>query len=92
MRSLFIFFFSLFIIGIQLISADDLTPEEVFTQASKEIDKNNYDKALSLLNSLVTENHIAPEVFFQPETPTIEKIILENQYSDTKEHYCSTPL
>ena len=60
-----IFSFSLFIIGIQLISADDLTPEEVFTQASKEIDKNNYDKALSLLNSLITENHFAPEVFFQ---------------------------
>ena len=66
MRSfIYIFFFSLFIIGIQLISADDLTSEEVFTQASKEIDKNNYDKALSLLNSLVTENHFAPEVFFQ---------------------------
>lgn len=66
MRSfIHIFFFSLFIIGIQLISADDLTSEEVFTQASKEIDKNNYDKALSLLNSLVTENHFAPEVFFQ---------------------------
>ena len=66
MRSfIYIFFFSLFIIGIQLISADDLTPEEVFTQASKEIDKNNYDEALSLLNSLVTENHFAPEVFFQ---------------------------
>ena len=37
----------------------------MFTQASKEIDKNNYDKALSLLNSLITENHFAPEVFFQ---------------------------
>ena len=66
MRSfIYISFFSLFIIGIQLISADDLTPEEVFTQASKEIDKNNYNEALSLLNSLVTENHFAPEVFFQ---------------------------
>ena len=62
---IFIFSFSLFVTGIQLISADDLTPEEVFTQASKEIDKNNYDKALSLLNSLITENHFAPEVFFQ---------------------------
>ena len=62
---IFIFSFSLFVTGIQLISADDLTPEEVFTQASKEIDKNNYDKALSLLNSLITEKHFAPEVFFQ---------------------------
>ena len=60
-----IFSFSLFITGIQLISAEDLTPEEVFSKASKEIDKNNYDKALSLLNSLITENHFAPEVFFQ---------------------------
>ena len=53
------------VIGIQLISADDLTPEEMFTQASKEIDKNNYDKALGLLNSLIKKNHFAPEVFFQ---------------------------
>ena len=62
---IFIFSFSLFIIGIQLISANDLTPEEVFTQASNEIDKTNYNEALELLNSLVTENHFAPEVFFQ---------------------------
>ena len=62
---IFIFSFSLFITGIQLINADDLTPEEVFSKASNEIDKNNYDKALSLLNSLITENHFAPEVFFQ---------------------------
>ena len=61
-----IFLFSFFMMAIQLLFAvDGLSPEESFTKASNEIDKENYNEALVLLNALIADNHIAPEIFFQ---------------------------
>ena len=50
---------------IQLFAVDGLSPEEIFTKASNEIDKENYNEALVLLNALIADKHIAPEIFFQ---------------------------
>ncbi|MEC7224173.1 MAG: hypothetical protein VXW02_07875, partial [Verrucomicrobiota bacterium] len=60
-----IFLFSFFMMAIQLFAVDGLSPEESFTKASNEIDKENYNEALVLLNALITDEHIAPEIFFQ---------------------------
>ena len=60
-----IFFFSFFMMAIQLFAVDGLSPEEIFTKASNEIDKENYNEALILLNALIADKHIAPEIFFQ---------------------------
>ena len=51
--------------AIQLFAVDGLSPEEIFTKASNEIDKENYNEALVLLNALIADKHIAPEIFFQ---------------------------
>ena len=60
-----IFLFSFFMMAIQLFAVDGLSPEECFTKASNEIDKENFNEALVLLNALITDEHIAPEIFFQ---------------------------
>ena len=60
-----IFFFSFLMMAIQLFAVDGLSPEEIFTKASNEIDKENYNEALVLLNALIADKHIAPEIFFQ---------------------------
>ena len=72
---------------IQLFAVDGLSPEEIFTKASNEIDKENYNEALILLNALIADKHIAPEIFFQIGNAQYKKIILGNRFLDTKEHF-----
>ena len=63
---------------IQLFAVDGLSPEEIFTKASNEIDKENYNEALVLLNALIADKHIT-EIFFKLETYST-KTILGNRF------------
>ena len=87
MRTAIRIFFSFFMMAIQLFAVDGLSPEEIFTKASNEIDKENYNEALVLLNALIADKHIAPGDILSNWKRTVQKIILGNRFLDTKEHF-----